>query len=87
MTIHNALHPRDDVDRLYMPRKEGGREFAINEDSVDPSIQRVKDDIKKQGGRLITATRNNTDNMNTNRTTITREKNRKKKIPWAFFCD
>ena len=25
MTMHKALHPRDDVDRLYVPRKEGGR--------------------------------------------------------------
>ena len=28
MTIHKALHPRDDVDRLYVSRKEGGRGFA-----------------------------------------------------------
>ncbi|KAL1448063.1 hypothetical protein WDU94_010922 [Cyamophila willieti] len=26
MTIHGALHPRADVDRLYIPRKNGGRE-------------------------------------------------------------
>ena len=25
MTMHKALHPRDDVDRLYVSRKEGGR--------------------------------------------------------------
>ena len=25
MTMHKALHPWDDVDRLYVPRKEGGR--------------------------------------------------------------
>ena len=24
MTMHKALHPRDDVDRLYISRKEGG---------------------------------------------------------------
>ena len=23
MTMHKALHPRDDVDKLYVPRKEG----------------------------------------------------------------
>ena len=38
MTIHKALHPRDDVDRLYVSRKVGGRELAIIEDSVDASI-------------------------------------------------
>ena len=25
VTMHKALHPRDDVDRLYVWRKEGGR--------------------------------------------------------------
>ena len=25
MTNHKALHPRDDVDRQYLSRKEGGR--------------------------------------------------------------
>ena len=39
MTMHKALHPRDDVDRLYVSRKEGGRGFASIEDSVDASIQ------------------------------------------------
>ena len=39
MIMHKALHPRDDVDRLYVSRKEGGRGLAIIEDSVDTSIQ------------------------------------------------
>ena len=30
MTMHKALHPRDDVDRLYVPRKEGGRNTKGN---------------------------------------------------------
>ena len=33
-----ALHPRDDFDRLYVSRKEGGRGLASFEDSVDASI-------------------------------------------------
>ena len=32
MTMHKALHPRDDVDRLYVSRKEGGRGLASIED-------------------------------------------------------
>ena len=28
MTMHKALHPRDDVDRLYVSRKEGRRGLA-----------------------------------------------------------
>ena len=47
MTIHKALHPRDDVDRLYVPRKEGGRGLASIEDSVGISIQRLEDYIEK----------------------------------------
>ena len=43
------------------------------EDSVGVSIQRLEDYIEKRGGKLITTTRNNTDNTRTNRTTITRK--------------
>ena len=73
MTMHKVLHPRDDVDRLYVPRKEGGRGLTSIEDSVDTSMQQLEDCIQKHGGRLITATRNNTDNTRTNRMTITRK--------------
>ncbi len=38
---------RDDVDRLYVSRKEGGRGLASIEDSVDASIQRLEDYIEK----------------------------------------
>ena len=72
MTMHKALHPRDDVDRLYVSRKEGGRWLASIEDSVDASIQRLKDYIQKKGG-LITAIRNKTENTMNNRMTITRK--------------
>ena len=27
MTMHKALHPRDDIDRLYMSRKEEGKDL------------------------------------------------------------
>ena len=56
MTMHKALHPRDDVDSI--------------EDNVEASIQRLKDYIEKHEGGLITATRNDTDNTKTNRITI-----------------
>ena len=47
MTMHKALHPRDDVDRPYVSREDGGRELASIEDSVDTSIQRLEDYIEK----------------------------------------
>ena len=39
MTMHKALHPRDDIDRLHVSRREGGRRLAGIEDSKDSSIQ------------------------------------------------
>ena len=62
MTMHKALHPRDYVNRLYMSRKQGGRGLDSIEDSVSASIPRLEDHIEKRRGRLITATRNITDN-------------------------
>ena len=50
MTIHKALHPRDNICRLYISRKEGGRGLADNEDSVDASIQRLENYIGKHEG-------------------------------------
>ena len=73
MTMHKALYLRDDVDRLYVPRKEGGRGLASIEDSVDTSIQRLEDYIEKHERRLITAIRNNTDNTIDNRMTKTKK--------------
>ena len=73
MTMHKALHPRDDVDGLYGPRKEGGRGLASIEDSVYTFIQRLEDYIEKHEGGLITAIRKDTENMMDNRMTITRK--------------
>ena len=46
--MQKALHPRDDVDRLHVPRKEGEKRLANIEDSVDTSIKLLKDYIKKE---------------------------------------
>ena len=73
MSMHKALHPRDDVDRLYVSRKEGGRGLASIEVSVDASVQRLEDYIQKHDGGLITAIRNDNDNTMDNRLTITRK--------------
>ena len=59
MTMHKALHLTDDIDRLYVSRKIGGRKLASMEDTVDASIGRLEDLIKKKGKqRLIKAIRN-----------------------------
>ena len=64
--MHKALHIRDEVGRLYVLRKEGG--LASFEDHVDTSIRRLEDYIKKRWVKLITASRNNTDNERIHRT-------------------
>ena len=46
ITMPEALHSRDDVDRLYVSRKEWGRGLASIEDIVDASIQRLEDYIQ-----------------------------------------
>ena len=79
MTMHKVLPTRDDVNRLYVSRKEVGRRLADIEDSVDASIQRFEDYIEKCIGRLITATRNNTNDERISRTKITRKQKKGKK--------
>ena len=46
MTMHLVLHPRDDIDRLNVSRKEGGKGLTSTEDRIDASIQRLEDNIK-----------------------------------------
>ena len=67
MTMHKALHPRDDVESLYVSKKERGRGI----DSVDVWIQRLEDKIEKHEQWMITAIRNDTVNTIANRMTIT----------------
>ena len=73
MTMHKALHPRDDVDRLYVSRKEGGRGLTSIEDTVDESIQRLEDYIEKHERGLITTIRVDTDNTIDERVTTIRK--------------
>ena len=82
--MYKALHTRDDFDRLYVSRKEGGKGLVSIEDSVDASIQRLEDYIGKHDGGLITGIRNDTENMMDNRMTITRKKWEEKNTLWAF---
>ena len=71
MTIHKALHPRDDVDRIYVSKKEGGRGLTSIEDSVDSSIQRLEYYIEKHERGLFTAIRNDTDHTTDDTMTLT----------------
>ena len=75
---------RDDIDKLYVSRKERERELASIEDSVDTSMQGQEEYIKKSKERLITATRNNINNIRIN-STITRKQKWEEKQLYGFF--
>ena len=72
MTMHKALHPRDDFDRLYVPRKVRKRNWQ-DWRQLWRIVQRLQDYIQKHEGGLITGTRNETENTMNNRMTITRK--------------
>ena len=83
--MYKTLNPRDDVERLYVSRKEGGGGLAGIEDSVDASIERIEDYIGKHKRGLITSIRNNTDNTMDNRTTLTKKQKWEEKTTlWVF---
>ena len=56
-TIYGALHPTSDVDRLYIPRKEGGRGLISTEDCVELAIRGLEVYIQGNEERLIQAAR------------------------------
>ena len=41
-TIYGALHPKSYVDRLYIPRKEGGGGLISSEDCIELAIRGVE---------------------------------------------
>ena len=73
MIIIIIINPRDDVDRLYVSRKEGGRELASIKDCVEAAIKLLEDYVEKHERGLIAAIRNYTDNTIDNRMTTTRK--------------
>ena len=56
-TIYGALHPKSDVDRLYIPRKEGGGGLISIEDCVELAIRGLEVYVHGSEERLIQAAR------------------------------
>ena len=54
-TMYGALHPKSDVDRLYIPRKEGGRGLISTEDCVELAIRGLEVYVHGSEERLIQA--------------------------------
>ena len=57
LTMYGALHPKSDVDRLYIPRKEGGRGLISIEDCVELAIRGLELYVHDSEERLIQAVR------------------------------
>ena len=55
ITTNEALHPRDDIDRLYVSRKEAKRRGLTRiEDCLEEAIKELKGNIKRAKERQIT---------------------------------
>ena len=79
MTRHKALHPRNNIHRLYVSRKQGGRSCPSIEDCVDASTQSLEEYINKSKERPFIATSNSNINIRTNLKKQQNLENRKKK--------
>ena len=62
LTMHNGLHPGSNVDRAYIPRKEGGRGFLCVEDTVNLAKIGLERYVKESKERLIIAARGDNEN-------------------------
>ena len=56
-TIYGALHPKSDADRLYIPRKEGGRGLISIENCVELAIRGLEVYVHGREERLMQAAR------------------------------
>ena len=52
--IYGALHPKSDVDRLYVPRKEGGRGLICIQDCVKLEIRGLEVYVHEKWGKINT---------------------------------
>ena len=57
MAMHKALHPKSNVDRLYIPRKEGGRGLQGVKETVKVTNLGLENYVKQSRERLLTAAR------------------------------
>ena len=56
-TIYGGLHPKCDVDRLYVPRKNGGRDLIAIEDFVELALRGLEVYVRGSDEKLLQAAR------------------------------
>ena len=55
--MHKGLHPKSNTNRLYIPRKVGGRGLLSIEDTVDLARLGLKSYVRSSSERLLVAAR------------------------------
>ena len=55
LTMHKAFYLRDDVDRLYVGRKDGGRGLISIEECVENAVLGVRGYVEKSKEKLLSA--------------------------------
>ena len=63
LTMRYGLHPRSNVDRMYIPRKERGRGLVCVEDTVSLAKIGLERYVKESKERLIIAARCDNEDM------------------------
>ena len=56
-TIYGGLHPKSDVDRLYIPRKDGGRGLIAIEDFAELGVRGLEVYVHGSEERLLQTAR------------------------------
>ena len=64
LTIHGQHHPKADVDRLYIPRKKGGRGLMQLEAAHAAEITKLLDYVDRKEDPLIQVVRTHQHNTN-----------------------
>ena len=57
IALYGGLHPKSDVDRFYVPRKDGGRGLIAIEDCVELAVRGLELYIHGSEEKLIQAAR------------------------------
>ena len=56
--MHNAYHPRSNVDRIYLPRKDGSKGLLSIEDTINTNILGLEEYVVCSDEQIISAARN-----------------------------
>ena len=81
-TIYGALHPKSDGDKLYIPRKEGGRGLISIEDCVELAVRGLELYVHGSEERLIQAARGDKIDGLEAASVLKRSKNEKRLKDW-----